>query len=284
MRFRRLGPVDSGDDLSLLTWADEVRLARAIEAGVLAREVRETGRVLAGAARSELVELERLGHAAQRRMVAANVRLVSVVVGRSTRLPDNTRADLFQDGCLGLIEAVRRFDHARGYRFATYALHRIRAAVTASALRSQALGGLTAARVRELRRLRWAEAELSQSLGRTATAPEVAAFVGRDPDWVAELLEYEVVVPLEAVADELIDPEAVEPFTTTGLDRFLLERLAPARREVVELRYGFADGRTRSLREVADAVGSTLGVVRRLEREALRELRAHCPYDARSLL
>ncbi|MGI8457172.1 MAG: sigma-70 family RNA polymerase sigma factor [Propionibacteriaceae bacterium] len=276
--------MDSGDDFSLLTWSEEVRLARAIEAGLLARFARETGRPPVGASEAELVELERLGNAAHRRMVAANLRLVSVVVGRSARLPDTIRTDLFQDGCVGLIEAVRRFDHARGYRFATYALHRIRAAVTASAFRAQALGGLTAARVRELRRLRWAESELSQRLGRSATAPEVAVFVGRDPDWVGGLLEYEVVVPIEVVADELIDQHSEDPLGFADVGRALLERLTPAHRQVIELRCGFADDRTLSLREVAETLNSTLGVVRRLEREALAELRAHCPYAARTYL
>ena len=119
----------------LLTPADEARLARQIEAGVLARAARlgsETA--LSGLATTqELALIEEQGTQAQHRYVRANLRLVAMVARQFAVRGPLTDSDLFQEGCLGLLTAVQRFDHARGFRFSTYALFWIRAYVGAAA-------------------------------------------------------------------------------------------------------------------------------------------------------
>src|SRR5206468_4265108 len=121
----------------LLSADEEISLARQMEAGVLAGEVRRAGGSHLDATEGELEELEELGVRARQRYIRANLKLVAKaarLAAARSRLPES---DLFQEGCLGLICAVERFDWRRGYRFSTYASYWIRAylsAATASGL------------------------------------------------------------------------------------------------------------------------------------------------------
>ena len=160
------------DDQALLSPAEVVSLQRAIEAGVLARAAYASGEHPLGASDQELVMLAELGEAARQRFIRANLRLVAMVARQMAIRSNLSQADLYQEGCVGLITAVERFDHARGYRFSTYALFWIRAYVAGSAARQLGALNLPTSRAEQLRAARGVEAELAQRFGRTPTVGE----------------------------------------------------------------------------------------------------------------
>ncbi|QDP96216.1 sigma-70 family RNA polymerase sigma factor [Microlunatus elymi] len=269
-----------------LTAADESQLAQEIEAGLLAGEARASGG-RSDATEAELIMLERLGQQSVRRLIESNLRLVALVIRRDAGRSRVGNNELFQEGCLGLIEAVRRFDHRRGLRFATYALHWIRAYV--GALSATRGGGLNlpysqAERARELRGL---QTHLSQQLGRLASTTEVATAVGRDVEWVEWMLSH---TPITLLAEqdlsvlELPDDRAAEEFESvlrTDLPgRELLVGLNELERRVIELRYGFTDGSEHNTSEVARRLGVSRARARRCELRALERLRAVYPQQA----
>jgi RNA polymerase sigma factor (sigma-70 family) len=269
-----------------LTQADEVALAYAIEAGLLAAEARALNS-RPDATEAELIMLERIGTLATQRFVESNLRLVAMVSRKEAARTGMAESDLFQEGCLGLIEAVRRFDHRRGLRFATYALHWIRAYVGAmSATRGGALN-LPAGRAERARELRGLRSRLVQRLGREVTVGELAAEAGRRDDWVARLLAHEISRSLDDPAHRLPDvaddraAAAFESVLNTDLPgRELLARLSPVQRQVLELRYGFVDGAEHTFNDVARRLGLPPSTVRRHEATALEALRGICPQQA----
>ncbi len=164
-----VGMSDRYDDETsetLLTRTEVVALQRAIEAGLLARDARASGTGFADATDQELRLLEDRGERARQRFIRANLGLVGMVsrqYATRSQLPD---AELFQEGCVGLITAVERFDHARGYRFSTYALFWIRAFVGAATAKLLGAMNLPTSRAEQVRAAHGLEAELTQSLGR----------------------------------------------------------------------------------------------------------------------
>src|SRR3954447_17325206 len=223
---------------------EERQLATQIEAGVLAREALDQGPpAMVPADETELRALISAGEQAQDRFVTANLRLVSMVTAPHAARGQLGYADLFQEGCLGLLEAVRRFDHRRGVRFATYALFWIRAYVGAAS--AGALGGhnLPTSRAEELRSLRGVEAALAQTLGRNATTGEIAGAVGRSSAWTARLLAHQAprciddVDPGQLPSDGGEAIEAVLHADRPG--RELLRCLDPVERRVLEFRLAF---------------------------------------------
>jgi len=272
---------------ALLEAADEAELATAIEAGLFAAEAR-AGQLGVPADEQELVMLERIGQRAAQRFVENNLRLVAMVVrkeGIRSRMPES---ELFQEGCLGLIEAVRRFDHRRGLRFATYALHWIRAYVGAiSANRAGALN-LPASRAERVREVHGVRARLAQELGRDATMDELADEIGKRADWVTRLLSAGAVSPMDTdqllgldLADETSAAEFEAIFRDAIPGREVLAGLDDLERGVIERRYGFTDGREHSIREIARELNVPISTVRRAELRALDELRAVYPQQAR---
>jgi RNA polymerase sigma factor (sigma-70 family) len=263
----------------LLTTEEVSELARAIEAGVLAREARRGGG-WGDASDAELRALEHLGEQAWHRFVRANLRLVAMVATQTaarSRLPES---DLFQEGCLGLMAAIQRFDHARGHAFATYALFWIRSAVGAASARHLGALNLPTSRAEQLRAARGVEAELAQRLGRTPGAAEVAASLGRSARWTAALLAHALPEPLEAV-EAAVAAAAADASGEPDLDVVsLLRHLTTPQRAVVELRLGFVDEQTHSLADTARRLGMSVGRVRRLEEQALQVLRGVCPQSA----
>lgn len=272
---------------ALLEAADEAELATAIEAGLFAAEAR-AGRLGVPAEEQELILLERIGERAAQRFVENNLRLVAMVVrkeGTRSRMPES---ELFQEGCLGLIEALRRFDHRRGLRFATYALHWIRAYVGAiSANRAGALN-LPASRAERLREVHGVRARLAQELGRDATMDELADEIGKRADWVTRLLSSGAVSPMDTdqllgldLADDAASAEFEAVFRETIPGREVLAGLDELQRRVIELRYGFTGGREHSLREISQELSQPISTIRRAELRALEELRAVYPQQAR---
>ena len=272
----------------LLTPNEVVSLQHQIEAGLLARAVRESGSGWADATERELLILEDEGERARQRFIRANLGLVWMVARQFAvrgRLPE---ADLFQEGCLGLITAVARFDHTRGFRFSTYALFWIRAYVGGAAARQLGAMNLPTSRAEQLRSARGVEGALAQRLGRAPTVAEVAEALGRDAGWTAGLLAHQAPASLDGldVADRerlatvgeapaVLEPEAI---------REMLWRLDDLGRRVLELRMGFGGGEPLSYADVARTLGVSVNRVRRTEARALERLRGICPQQAAAFL
>lgn len=267
---------------SLLTAEEEVILSLQIEAGILAAEALDRDERPHGATTEELRWLVVTGEQARRRYVEANLRLVSMVAhqaGQRAGLPD---ADLFQEGCLGLMIAVDRYDCRRGSRFATYGLLWIRAFTGAASARLLGSLNLPASRATQLRHARGIEAVLAQELGRLPSAAEVAAALGRSSDWTSRLLTHEQPCGLDEVDDIAAqDPEPEAAPGERAVD--LIGMLEGFERRVLELRLGFV-GEPLGYAEVGRVLGVTPNRVRRAERRALERLREVCPQGERERL
>jgi RNA polymerase primary sigma factor len=287
-----VGVIETHEDVPSerqLTPAELVQLQRIIEAGLLARDGRVSGAGFADATEQELSLLEDQGALARQRFIQANLGLVGMVsrqFAARCQLPD---AELFQEGCLGLIIAVERFDYARGFRFSTYALYWIRAFVGAAAAKHLGAMNLPTSRAEQLRAAHGLEAELTQSLGRAPTLREMADALGRSEDWTVGLLSHQRPRSLELVdgialerlhAHDDLDAVLAEPLSV----RELLLRLDALDRRVLELRLGFADGEPKSFADTARVLQISVTRVRRIEARALEKLRGFCPQQASALL
>ncbi|HEY5785986.1 MAG TPA: sigma-70 family RNA polymerase sigma factor [Microlunatus sp.] len=268
----------------LLTPAEEVELALDIEAGLLAADALVHGLRPHGATDEELRWLVGAGQRARRRYVEANLRLVSMVARQAGVRAGLTDADLFQEGCLGLMIAVDRYDCRRGCRFATYALLWIRAFTGAASARLLGTLNLPTSRASQLRHARGIEAVLAQELGRQPTAGEVAEALGRSADWTSRLLTHELPQGLDEVGDLAADDSELE-LVLGGVDTSvdLMSLLEGFERRVLELRLGFV-GEPRTYAEVSRLLGVTSNRVRRAEGSALERLRAVCPQGERERL
>ncbi|MEU1280126.1 RNA polymerase sigma factor [Streptomyces sp. NPDC005805] len=275
--------------IPLLTAAEEVELARRVEAGLFAEE-----RLAVTDPDSQLaVDLDRLvvmGRVAKRRLIEANLRLVVSVakryVGRGL-----TMLDLVQEGNLGLIRAVEKFDYARGYKFSTYATWWIRQAMS-RALADQARTIRVPVHVVELiNRVVRVQRRMLQERGYEPTPEEVAAQLDLPPERVGEVLRLaQEPVSLHApvgeeddvaLGDLIEDGDAASPVESAA---FLLLRehleavlstLGERERKVVQLRYGLADGRPRTLEEIGRLFGVTRERIRQIESKTLSRLRDH---------
>lgn len=282
-------PCDDQPAETVLTRAEVVSLQRAIEAGLLAWDARVSGAGFADATDQELRLLEASGEQARQRFIRANLGLVGMIsrqYAARSQLPD---AELFQEGCVGLITAVERFDHARGYRFSTYALFWIRACVGAATASLLGAMNLPISRAERLRAAHGLEAELTQSLGRPPTLRELADALGRTEDWTASLLTHQRPRSLDlvdgATLDRLHAPDNVDDVVLEPLPaRDLLLRLDDLDRHVLELRLGFADSEPQSYAHTARALQISVTRVRRIEARALETLRGFCPQQASAQL
>ena len=274
---------------SLLTHAEVVELQRAIEAGLLARDARTSDAGFADATDDELQILEDMGELAWERFIRANLGLVGMISRQFAARCQLPEAELFQEGCVGLITAVERFDHARGYRFATYALFWIRAFIGAATAKHLGAMNLPTSRAVQLRAAHGLEAQLTQSLGRAPTVRELADALGRSEGWTTGLLSHQRPRSLELVdaatlerlhARDALDEALAEPLAA----RELLFRLDALDRRVLELRLGFADGEPRSYAHTARVLQISVTRIRRIEARALETLRGFCPQQASAQL
>lgn len=268
----------------LLTPDEEVRLALEIEAGVLAADALERGERPYGSTTEELRWLVATGARARTRYVQANLRLVSMVAHQAGVRAGLADTDLFQEGCLGLLTAVDRYDCRRGCRFATYGLLWIRAFVNVASAQMLGTLNLPASRATQLRQARGVEAQLAQELGRKPTAAELGAALGRSAEWTLRLLAHEHPQGLDEIDDIGVeDPDLADVLVGSGHGVALISVLEGIERRVVEMLFGF-EGEPQTYADVARTLGVTSNRVRRAERRALERLREVCPQAARDRL
>ena len=282
-------------DHDLLSAADEVHLARTMEAGLDAEEALENGD-LDDLERVRLTREVRKGREAKDRFIASNLRLVVANARRYAGATGLDMLDLIQEGNLGLIRAVEKFDWRKGFKFSTYATWWIRQAIS-RAIASQSRTVRIPVHLHEiLGTVRAGASTLKGTLGREPTNQEIAEETGIPLEKVEEALEVSDTISLEKpigedgalFGDFILDAEAENPedqaARTEARDALntALDGLPEKQAAIVRTRFGLEDGRTRPLSEIAVELGVTPERVRQIINEALEKLRlgtAHLDED-----
>lgn len=265
-------------DEPILTAADEVLLARAIEAGVFAAELlrqRAAGAESAWstAADADLRDVRKAGEEASARLVRANLRLVAMVTMPTASKAKLDGDDLFQEGVLGLLEAIRRFDHTRSVRFATFALPWIRMKVGECAITRSGEVDLPASRARAWVQVVAARDALVVACGRRPSLHEISEAVGRPIEVVRTLLAYVPTTRLpDAASIAGVLREAPRASDRVSMQR-LLRALPREERAAIDLLYGLVGGVTLTYEEAALRLEISKSTVRRREKSALVRLR-----------
>lgn len=281
--FREMG------QQQLLSAEEEVQLAKEIEAGRDALKAFEAnGFGYSQDQRAEIERIMQIGDAARAHLIRANTRLV-VSIAKKYRGRGLQFLDLIQEGNVGLMKAVEKYDYRRGNRFSTYATWWIRQAVTRALANHGRTIRIPAHLGGRISKLYQVAQELEQEYGRQPTAEEIAAYmelpaervrwmlrtsrqpvhlerpVGDESD--AELGDFiednEAPPPVETVAQKMLTEEIGE----------ILDQLTPREARILRLRYGLQDGESRTLKEVGEMFGLSRERIRQLEKEALRKLR-----------
>ena len=289
--------VDSDDAISLylreigniplLTPEEEVDLARRLERGRTAR--RRLARDGFDPEERERLEREvREGEAARRHLIKANSRLV-VSIAKKYMGHGVPFLDLIQEGNLGLIRAVEKFDHRLGYKFSTYATWWIRQAITRALADQGRTIRVPVHMSEQINKLTQASRRLEQELGREPTVEELAAEMNMKPRKVERLmeiaqrplsLEMRVGEEMDSELGDFIEDEETPLPTDVASKKLLREEiekmltsLSPREARVLQLRYGLADGHSYTLEEVGERFGVTRERIRQIETKAIRRLR-----------
>ncbi len=272
----------------LLTVADEVALAKRIEAGRMADvELATYRRTLDPERRTELEQISLDGHAAKQRFIQANLRLV-VSIAKRYQPAGLPLLDLIQEGNLGLMRAVDKFDHRRGFKFSTYATWWIRQAVSRAIADKSRTIRVPVHMVETVAQVSRATARLVRTLGREPTLEELARETGVTPARVrdAQRVAPDPVSLFEQVGDDnaeladfLEDPTAQASFDAAVIAiereelRAVLATLSEREQRVLELRFGLVGDRPRTLEEVGREFELTRERIRQIEAKALAKLR-----------
>ena len=286
MYLKEIGKVD------LLTPEREIELAQAMSAGNAAKEqleeLEKMGEAVPAEVREELEKLMKDGKKAEQQLAEANLRLVVSIakryVGRGMLF-----LDLIQEGNLGLIKAVEKFDYTKGYKFSTYATWWIRQAITRAIADQARTIRIPVHMVETINKTIRVSRQLLQELGHDPSAEEIAAEMNMPVEKVRDILKIaQEPVSLETpigeeedshLGDFIPDEDASEPSEAASFSLLreqleeVLDTLAPREKKVLELRFGIVDGRTRTLEEVGKEFNVTRERIRQIEAKALRKLR-----------
>jgi len=273
---------------SLLTAEQEVNLAKRIEAGLFAEYKLASEPDLTEEYRRELELVAEDGRRAKAHMLEANLRLV-VSVAKKYSDRGLSLLDVVQEGNLGLIRAVEKFDYTKGYKFSTYAMWWIRQAIQRGFADSARTIRLPVHVLEMLSKLSRVERDMHQRLGREPTPEELAVELDRTPDQIEELLRTSrQPISLDStigedgetsIGDLIEDTDA--PEASELVDRQLmadqlrhaLDALTPREATIMAMRFGLYDGNPHTLDEIGRALGLTRERIRQLEKQSLSKLR-----------
>ncbi|MER0092700.1 sigma-70 family RNA polymerase sigma factor [Corynebacterium sp. KPL2838] len=273
---------------ALLSAEDEVELAQTIEVGLYAEYKLNNAEKLTRAEKRDLKILAREGKKARSHLLEANLRLVVSLAKRYTGrgMP---LLDLIQEGNLGLIRAMEKFDYAKGFKFSTYATWWIRQAITRGMADQSRTIRLPVHLVEQVNKLSRIKREMYQSLGREATNEELSEESGIDENKIEMLLRQSrdpVSLDMPVGTDEeaplgdfIEDAEATDAETAVVASmrhsdiRGVIDTLEKREQDVIRLRYGLDDGVPRTLDQIGRRFGLSRERVRQIEREVMAKLR-----------
>jgi RNA polymerase primary sigma factor len=278
--------------VALLNAEQEVDLAKRIEAGLYGserlRQIQESGAKLTTQMRRDLTWIVRDGERAKNHLLEANLRLVVSLAKRYTGR-GMAFLDLIQEGNLGLIRAVEKFDYTKGYKFSTYATWWIRQAITRAMADQARTIRIPVHMVEVINKLGRIQRELLQSLGREATPEELAKEMDITPEKVLEIQQYarEPISLDQNIGDEgdsqlgdfIEDSEAVVAVDAVSFTLMqdqlssVLQTLSEREAGVVRLRFGLTDGQPRTLDEIGQVYGVTRERIRQIESKTMSKLR-----------